>query len=159
VLHRIGLCLAVATLLSGPALAQQHAGAAAESADAIAAAMKCLDDFMTAWNAHDFKALAATFNYPHVRLNGANGLETISRDHLEETFEKIQKTAPSLKDWHHSAWEKREVVAAAPNKVHIQTRFVRYRADDSVLSSFDSLYIVTKEDSHWGIRIRSSFAP
>ena len=43
--------------------------------------------------------------------------------------------------------------------MHINTRFVRYRADDSVIGKFDSLYIVTKQDGHWGIKMRSSFAP
>jgi hypothetical protein len=159
VLQRRSLCLALVTFLSGPALAQQQADSSPENAEAIAAAMKCLDDFMAAWNAHDEKAFEETLNYPHIRLNGANALRMISRGDLtEENFETMQ-TSPSLTGWHHSAWEKREVVAAGPDKVHIQTRFVRYRADDSVLSSFDSLYVVTKENGHWGIQIRSSFAP
>jgi hypothetical protein len=130
------------------------------NAEAIAAAMSCLDEFINAWNAHDLKALQDAMNFPHVRLNSDNSLRVSSRsDMTQEIFERMQKTAPSLRGWHHSAWAKREVVAASPNKVHIQTRFVRYRADNSVLSSFDSLYVVTKENGHWGVRMRSSFAP
>jgi hypothetical protein len=149
----------VVASLATPGLAQ-HNAAAEDNAVAVAAAMKCLDDFMIAWNAHDIKALEETMNFPHVRLSGANSLTISSNgDMTQEMFEKMLKDAPSLKDWHHSAWETRDVVAVSPDKVHIQTRFVRYRADNAVLSSFDSLYVVTKESGHWGVRMRSSFAP
>jgi len=127
---------------------------------AVAAAMKCLDDFMTAWNARDLKALEDTMNFPHVRLNNANVLTTTGKGETgEEAFAKMLREAPSLQDWHHSSWGRREVVAAGPDKVHIQTRFIRWRADNTALSSFESLYVVTREDGHWGVRIRSSFAP
>jgi hypothetical protein len=124
---------------------------------AIAAAMKCLDDFMDAWNAHDLKALQDAMNFPHVRLNGDNSLSVSSRSAM--TQKRLERMQKGLKGWHHSAWAKREIVAASTNKVHIQTRFVRYRADNSVLTSFDSLYVVTKKNGHWGVRLRSSFAP
>jgi len=35
----------------------------------------------------------------------------------------------------------------------------RYRADGSELGAFDSIYVVTREDGHWGVKARSSFAP
>ena len=44
-----------------------------------------------------------------------------------------------LADWHHSAWERREVIHAGADKVHLDTRFTRYRTDGSVIGSFDSL--------------------
>jgi len=42
--------------------------------------------------------------------------------------------------------------------VHVDTKFSRYREDGSLIGSFDSLYIVTKEDGRWGVKLRSSFA-
>jgi hypothetical protein len=145
---------------SSPPIAQQQRASAEESDEAIAAAIQCLDDFMTAWNARDIKACEETMNFPHARLSGANGLTVSAKGEMtQEMFDKMLGEAASLKDWHHSAWDRREVVAAGPDKVHVQTRFVRYRADNSVLSSFDSLYVVTREDGHWGVRMRSSFAP
>jgi hypothetical protein len=65
----------------------------------------------------------------------------------------------ALKDWHHSAWERREIIHAGADKVHIDTQFTRYRADGSVIGSFDSIYVITNEDGHWGVKARSSFAP
>jgi hypothetical protein len=32
------------------------------------------------------------------------------------------------------------------------TRFTRYRADGSVIGGFNSIYVVTREDGHWGVK-------
>ncbi len=120
----------------------------------VKAAMKCLDDFMTAFNARDIKAFEATFNFPSVRL-ASNKLAIIERGY--HTPEMLATGA--LKDWHHSAWQRREVIHAGRDKVHLDTRFTRYRADGSVIGAFDSVYVVTCEDGHWGVKARSSFAP
>jgi hypothetical protein len=122
---------------------------------AIAAATQCLDDFMAAFNAHDLVAWEKTFNFPSVRL-ASNTLVLIDKPgwHPPDTF-----TRGALKEWHHSAWERREVIHAGREKVHFDTRFVRYRADGSVIGHFDSIYVVTSENGHWGVKLRSSFAP
>jgi len=123
-------------------------------AASIAAAMKCLDDFMTAFNARDIAAFEATFNFPSVRL-ASNKLAIIERGY--HTPEMLATGA--LKDWHHSAWERRNVIHAGADKVHLDTRFTRYRADGTKIGSFDSVYVVTCENGHWGVKARSSFAP
>ena len=123
-------------------------------AAAIAAARACLDAFMAAFNARDLAAFEATFNFPSVRL-ASNTLVIIERGyHKPEMFER-----GALAEWHHSAWERRELIHAGPDKVHFDTRFARYRSDGSVLGRFDSIYVVTCENGHWGINARSSFAP
>jgi hypothetical protein len=120
----------------------------------IDAAMKCLDDFMAAFNARDLAAFEATFNFPSVRL-ASNKLALIEKGyHKPDMFDR-----GALKEWHHSGWNRRDVIHAGADKVHIDTCFTRYRADGSVLGQFDSVYVVTKEDGHWGIKARSSFAP
>jgi hypothetical protein len=120
----------------------------------IAAAMRCLDDFMTAFNARDLDAFESTFNFPSVRL-ASNTLVLIERGHHKPA---MFETGP-LADWDHSAWERREVIHSGPDKVHFDTRFTRYRADGSVIGGFNSIYVVTREDGHWGIKARSSYAP
>ena len=120
----------------------------------IDAAMKCLDDFMVAFNARDIAAWQQTFNFPSVRL-ASNTLTTIDKDyHQPQMFER-----GALAEWDHSAWERRAVIHAGDDKVHIDTRFVRYRKDGSVIGGFDSIYVVTCENGHWGVKARSSFAP
>ena len=56
----------------------------------------------------------------------------------------------ALADWGRSEWDRREVIHSGPEKVHIDTRFTRYRADGTVIAAFDSIYVVTNEDGHWG---------
>ena len=121
----------------------------------INAALQCLDNFMAAFNARDLGRWEATFNFPSVRL-ASNQLVVIDKPgwHPPDTF-----TRGALKEWHHSAWERREVIHAGPDKVHLDTGFVRYRADGSVIGHFDSIYVVTDENGHWGVKLRSSFAP
>ena len=125
-----------------------------ETAAAVAAAMACLDAFMTAFNARDLPAFEATFNFPSVRL-ASNTLTIIEAGHHQP---RMFETGP-LSDWRHSAWDRRAVIHAGTDKVHIDTRFTRYRADGSVIGGFDSIYVVTCENGHWGIKARSSFAP
>lgn len=125
-----------------------------DHADAIAAAEAVLDAFMAAFNARDIDAWQKTFNFPSVRL-ASNTLTIIDADyHKPEMF-----GSGALTEWDHSAWERREVIHAGPDKVHFDTRFSRFRADGSVIGGFDSIYVITREDGHWGVKARSSFAP
>jgi len=125
-----------------------------DHADAIAAAQAVLDAFMAAFNARDIDAWRKTFNFPSVRL-ASNNLTIIDADyHRPEMF-----GSGALTEWDHSAWDRREVIHAGPDKVHIDTRFSRFRADGSVIGGFDSIYVITREDGHWGVKARSSYAP
>jgi hypothetical protein len=125
-----------------------------DHADAIAAAQGVLDAFMAAFNARDIPAFEATFNFPSARL-ASQGLVIIEAgDMRAERF-----TTGALAEWDHSAWDRREVIHAGADKVHIDTRFTRYRKDGSVIGGFDSIYVITRQDGHWGVKIRSSFAP
>lgn len=134
--------------------AQRDPARAPEIASAIAAAQDRLDAYMTAFNARDVAGLEDTFNFPHVRL--ANGALTLLSP--GETRQRIY-SQPALSDWARSAWLRREVVHADAHKVHIDTQVARYRADGSVLSTFESFYIVTRIGERWGIQVRSSYAP
>jgi hypothetical protein len=120
----------------------------------IDAAMQCLEDFIAAMNAGDTVAFDDCFNFPSVRL-ASNSLVVFDRGRDKAWATK----SGSFSEWASSGWEKRDILHAGADKVHINTRFARYRADGSVIGAFDSIYIVTLEDGHWGIKIRSSFAP
>ncbi len=90
----------------------------ADHSAAVAAAQKVLDDFMAAFNARDIPAFEATFNFPSVRL-ASNTLVTLNRGDMKpERF-----TTGALAQWDHSAWERRNVIHAGADKVHIDTRF------------------------------------
>lgn len=120
----------------------------------IAAAQQVLDDFMAAFNARDIPAFEKTFNFPSARL-ASNRMTILEKG----TMQPERFTTGALAEWDRSAWERRAVIHAGPDKVHIDTRFTRYRKDGSVIGGFDSIYVITCEDGHWGVKARSSYAP
>lgn len=125
-----------------------------EHSASIAAALKLLDEFMTAFNARNVEAFEATFNFPSIRLASGKLVTLNKGDMTADRF-----TTGALAEWDHSAWERREIIHAGADKVHVDTRFTRYRKDGSVIGGFDSVYVITQENGHWGVKIRSSFAP
>ncbi|MDE0827579.1 MAG: hypothetical protein OSB03_00085 [Vicinamibacterales bacterium] len=144
----------VAALLLGMlwSVARAQAQFASENA-----AMGVLDAFMTAFNARDDAAMCGTFHYPHVRF--ASGAVR-SYETFEDCVDQFDFVRFAERfGWDHSAWDRRTVVQAYPDKVHVVVIFSRYNATDERLTQFDSLYIVTRIDNRWGIRSRSSFAP
>ena len=121
-----------------------------------AAAMRVLDEFMTAFNARDPEAVAATLNYPHVRFAS----ETVSVYESAEEFAAGMDFEAFAKrfNWDHSAWGEREVVQMDDEKVHVVLDFTRYDPEGNATATHPSLYIITKVDGRWGIQARSSFA-
>lgn len=123
---------------------------------AVASAMQALDEFMLTFNSRDMDAWAATLNYPHVRF--ASGTVTVWESAEEfaqgATFERLPRTG-----WDHSHWLSREVALASPGKVHVNTVFQRFNSDNEPIGTYQSLYIVTLVDGHWGTQARSSLAP
>ena len=127
-----------------------------ELEEAIAGAMGAMDAFMLGFNARDPQAWAASLNYPHVRF--ASGGVTVweSAEEFAETraFETLLRTG-----WDHSHWLTRDVTLASPGKVHIATLFQRFNSDNEIIGTYQSLYIITNIDGHWGTQARSSLAP
>jgi len=77
-------------------------------------------------------------------------------DGPERYFADFRERAGS--DWHHSAWDFRNLIAASPDKVHFDVQFTRYRADGSAIGSYRSIWVVTRLDGRWAAQLRSSFA-
>ena len=123
---------------------------------AIDYAMSALDEFMEAFNSRDMKAWAATLNYPHVRF--ASGAVTVwmNAEEFERgaTFDRLPRTG-----WDHSSWLARDVSLVSPGKVHVNTVFQRFNDKNEPIGTYESLYIVTLVDGHWGTQARSSLAP
>ena len=150
------LLIAMAFLL-GPAVAvaQQTDISAAQEKTVSQAVMKVLDQYMLAFNQMDVAAWEQTFQFPHYRLAGGQ-MKVL--DNPGEQEGAVMKARFAEMGWHHSAWKHRKIINASATKVHVETRFTRYRADGTEIATFDSLYILTKEDGRWGVKMRSSFA-
>lgn len=122
----------------------------------VAAAMAVLDAFMVALNAQDEAALNATLNFPHVRIAGGTVKVFERRGDYPLAYFRARVDADG---WARSAWNRRHVIHAGHDKVHLDTEFTRFRADGSTIASFQSIYVVTLVEGRWGIQARSSFAP
>jgi len=117
---------------------------------------RVLDAFMDALNAYDSGGMERCMHFPHPRIAadkvvvydgpGSNPMDL---------FERLKKED----GWSHSRWEKREVIQFNERKAHVALSYTRYRADDSVIGVYESLYILTKVGGRWGIQARSSFGP
>ena len=127
-----------------------------ENEEAVAGAMAALDEFMITFNARNSQLWARSLNYPHVRF--ASGTVTVW-----ESAEKFAQTDSFNRlaaiGWDHSHWLTRNVVLVSPAKVHIATKFQRFNEKNESIGTYESLYIVTKVDGHWGTQARSSLAP
>ena len=120
------------------------------------AAIAVVQAFIETFNAQDHERHAETLNYPHIRL--ANGRFT--RIENAEIFVDISKRGESMlaqEGWHHTTVASLEVLHSGNDKVHIALRNDRCRADGSVYHSFDTFWIATLVEGHWGIQFRSSF--
>lgn len=141
-------------LMSCASMPGGRADAGFAACPAYGPAYDVTDAFMRTFNSKDAQAWGATFHFPSVRIASGTVRIINSAADLEDSFSRLEATG-----WHHSDWAKREIVQCGPTKAHMLTTFVRYRADGSVLSQFDSLYIVEQKDGRWALTARSSFAP
>ena len=114
--------------------------------------------YMDAFNIRDVSKCDESLNFPHVRLGMENQEIRITENppqappNFFEWFVNVYK-------WNHSCWDYRKVIQSNPNKVHLAIQFSRYRSDGTKIGIFPSFWVITNQDGHWGIKMRSSFAP
>ena len=121
---------------------------------AVAAAMDALDRFMASLTRHDEAGLNDAFNFPHVRLASGTVATWEKRgDYRMEGF-----VARAGEGWHESRWDERTAIHAGADKVRLAVQFSRWKADGSLIGRYKSIWVVKREDGHWGVQARSSFA-
>jgi len=144
--------------LAGPAEAAPAASPTdASTTDSAREAERVMAAFLAAFNARDEAAWADTLHFPHVRLASQTVTVYEDRDAFLEVMDLDRFAADT--GWSYSRWDDMEVIQQSPRKVHVKVRFSRFDADDRLLSSFDSLYVIELVDGRWAVRARSSFAP
>ena len=148
----LALVLGACVSASDPASATGDTAFAA--CPAYAPAYQVTDDFMRTFNTKDAVQYGAVFHFPSVRIASGNVTIINGPQDLEASFTRLGEQG-----WDRSDWARRQVVQCGPTKAHMLTTFIRYRADGSVLSQFDSLYIIEFKNNRWGLTARSSFAP
>ena len=143
-------------LLVQPAVAAT-AGAADAVAEAEMQAIAVMEAFLEAFNNLDEAAWADTLTFPHVRI--ASGTVVVYPDRNEFIAAMDLDAFAETTGWRRSTWDDMAVIQSSARKVHIRVRFSRFDAEDELIASYDSLYIIEPKNGRWGVRARSSFAP
>ena len=70
------------------------------------------------------------------------------------SFERLASTG-----WVRTASHALNPVQVSSDAVNVALELLRYNAGGELITRFDTLYLVTRQDGRWGIKARSSFAP
>ncbi|NCF20608.1 MAG: hypothetical protein GWP63_20420 [Haliea sp.] len=149
-LHRIGALLIITFWFSISAAAQNGSSQNEQEV------MNVLDAFMRSFSARDPEAHTATYHFPHFRLAQGNMASWHKREDAINAHKLLFKHLPST-GWHRSEWIDRKIISISDSKAHVATRFRRLREDGSEIVATESLYVLTKKNGRWGIKLRSSY--
>lgn len=116
-----------------------------------AAAVDAVKAFMQAWNSHDSKTLAASLNYPHVRI----------ADNLVEIWSSADQflAGPEpgrQRTWYQTRLDQLKAVQTDVNGVNVTVSFSRLGRDGRVLSADEGVFLVTLRDGAWKVQARST---
>lgn len=114
--------------------------------------------YMDTFNEKSASRCDESLNFPHVRL-GMENQEIRITENPPQAPSNFFEWFVNVYKWNHSCWDYRKVIQSNPNKVHLAIQFSRYRSDGTKIGEFPSLWVITNQDGHWGIKMRSSFAP
>ncbi|HEC36978.1 hypothetical protein LCGC14_0632350 [marine sediment metagenome] len=114
--------------------------------------------YMDSFNNRDASKCDESLNFPHVRL-GLGNQEVRITENPPQNPPKFFEWFVNVYKWNHSCWDYRKVIQSNPNKVHLAIQFSRYRSDGTQIGIFPSFWVMTNQNNHWGIKMRSSFAP
>ena len=127
-------------------------GKSGESAERLVEdAMECLDGFGDQFNAENPDGMDEFLHFPHYLLSGNALIEWKTRGQLPKHFFNDLKK----QGWKRTVTRSREVVLVSPDKVHVKVKYTRERADGTIISEHDNLWIIVRRDNQWGIVLRS----
>ena len=120
---------------------------------AVEAAQASLARFLEAWNSADIERVRDELHYPHVTIGLAGGQVVVAqtRKDFETDFARLR----AIEGWASSTFEDFTAITASDTKVHFETTFKRFTWDGTLYGSGRVLYIVTEQDGHWGMQLRS----
>ena len=115
-------------------------------------ARTALEEYFRAWNAADNDAIATISNFPRLSL-GANGQAVVreSPEDIAIDFDLLRQA----EGWDHSTLDLMEAVHVSEDKVHFRIVFSRRLADGSSYRTVPGLYVITRQDGHWGLQLQS----
>ena len=122
-----------------------------------AAAVAAVERYLEAFNARDEGAMTDAMQFPHVRVGRGGARTWRSAAEYRDGFD-FDAFAERL-GWERSEADSMEAIQVGARGVNVAVRITRYGAGGTLIHSFDTIYLVTEKDGHWGIRAGSSIAP
>jgi len=117
----------------------------------VAGALDCIDTFSQRFNDQDLTGMDALLHFPHVMFSGEELLVWEHPGQLpNDFFEQLVSTG-----WAKSTYESKTPILVSPNKVHFHVHYTRRRADESVITRHENLWIVVNVNGQWLIALRS----
>ena len=113
-------------------------------------------NFSHAFNAQDHQAIAKTLNYPHIRLAKGEFQAIANQEELALLSEQDENRLGN-ESWDHTVVESMEPIHVGEDKVHLAIKNHRVTKSGDIYDSFETLWIVTLIDQHWGIQFRPSY--
>lgn len=121
-------------------------------AEAVAAAIACVEAFTTCFNARDLTGMDACLHFPHIILSGHRMLIWSEAGQMPLSFfDDLHRDT----GWVETRYLRQDAVLVSPGKVHLVLDYTRNRADGAIISRHSNLWIVTCDGEQWGIKQRS----
>lgn len=117
------------------------------------AAREVIETYFPLFSRRDATGLLAVVNFPHIRITGSGTLI------IPSAKEWTGDPTPLEPRYHHTKLDCLTFVQSDAAKVHALVVFSRYDVDGTQYVSYPTMWIITKVDEHWGIQVRSTFAP
>ncbi len=115
-------------------------------------ARRSLEAFLAAWNTGDIEAVRSELNFPHVTV-GPSGQMIVVAEPAEFKTDFAQMC--EVEKWGYSVFEDYRMFAHSPLKVHCDLHFLRFHPDGTQYFAGRVFYIVTNQNGHWGMQLRS----
>jgi hypothetical protein len=120
-------------------------------------ARSVMEPFFVAWNKADNVELRKSMNFPFVTL-GRNGAAQIAMkaEDFTQDFDALRRN----ENWASSTLDAIDVTpGSTADKIHIMVTYSRYLKDGKRYMTGRTFYVLTRQNGHWGMQLRSPMAP
>ena len=116
------------------------------------AACDVVRKYIKALNSRDLCGLSSSLHFPHIRImnDGSHREWATPSEYLAEFLSRL-----AVDDWASTRLLTLETKIISPQKCHTSITFERLRINGSVISTYQSLYLITWKDDRWGILLGS----
>jgi len=127
-------------------------------AQAESTAIEVNEKQLEVWNSLDADKAASLNNYTFVRFNSGQLQMIETHEIYRDVLEKFTIPNTLATEWDHTSWDELEVIQSSQTKVHVAGRFSRFDKGGNRYLTGETLRIVTMQEGHWGIKIRSTYS-